>query len=84
MTCRDDECREELKDLLKQLEDNCEEITIFIQSGDRCCKRTGCLCDVNDCFAVLIDTDKNCQKTWILLDCICAVKNCVEDEKRCD
>lgn len=79
MSCRD-ECREELKELLTQLQDNCEQVTIFIQSGDKCCKRTGCICDVDDCFVVLLDDDDPCERTYILLDCICAVRNCVEDK----
>jgi hypothetical protein len=73
-------CRKKLKKLLARFKDECEEITIFIQSGDKCCRRTGCICDVDDCFVTLIDTDDNCQRNWILLDCICAVKNCVEDK----
>ncbi len=77
MSCRE-RCQEELKELLMQLQDNCEQVTIFIQSGDKCCKRTGCICDVDDCFVVLLDDEDPCQRTYILLDSICAVKNCVE------
>ncbi len=76
---RSSKCRKKLKKLLKRLDEQCERITIFIQSGSKCCKLTGCLCDVNDCFAVLIDTNDTCQRTYIAMDCICAVKTCVED-----
>mgnify|MGYP006298242495 CR=1 FL=1 len=78
MGCRG-ECQEDLKKLLKRLEDDCEQVTIFLQTGSKCCKRTGCICDVDDCFVVLLDDDDPCERTYILLDCICAVKNCVED-----
>lgn len=81
MTCRD-KCKDDLQDLLDQLKDNCEQVTLTIQSGSQCCKQTGCICDVDDCFVVLIDTNDTCQRTYIALDSICAVKNCVEDE--CD
>ncbi|GAB6138902.1 hypothetical protein [Halanaerobaculum tunisiense] len=78
---RSDRCRDELKKLLKRLETECEEVTIFIQTGDECCARTGCICDVDDCFVTIFDTDDACQRTFILLDCICAVKNCVDGKR---
>ena len=72
------DCRKELKKLLKRLEDDCDQVTIFIQSGSKCCKQTGCICDVDDCFVELLAKDNPCERTYILLDCICAVENCVE------
>ncbi|GAB6138904.1 hypothetical protein [Halanaerobaculum tunisiense] len=72
-------CSQELKALLKELKTNCEEVTIFIQTGSQCCKRTGCICAVDDCFVTLAKREDSCQRIFILLDCICAVKNCVEE-----
>jgi hypothetical protein len=80
---RGNSCKRAVKKKLKKLEDECEEITIFIQTGSKCCRRTGCLCDVNDCFAVLLEEDDPCIRTHILLDCICAVKNCFDDSCGC-
>ncbi len=71
-------CENKLKKVLKQLETECERVTIFLQTGSKYCKQTGCICDVNDCFVVLLADDDPCQRTYILLDCICAIENCVE------
>ncbi|GAB6138903.1 hypothetical protein [Halanaerobaculum tunisiense] len=76
-------CKDDLRDLLEDFKDECEEVTIFIQTGSECCARTGCICDVDDCFVTLFDTDDACQRTFILLDTICAVKNCVDQRNRC-
>lgn len=75
---RKGDCKRKLKEVLNQLETECERVTIFLQTGSKCCKQTGCICDVNDCFVVLLADDNPCKRTYILLDCICAVENCIE------
>ncbi|WP_459838354.1 hypothetical protein, partial [Halanaerobaculum tunisiense] len=73
-------CKKELKELLRKLETDCEEITIIIQSGEKCCKQTGCICDISDSFVILVDSDGDCQRNYISLDCICAITICDRDD----
>jgi hypothetical protein len=78
-----------VKKLLKKLKDECEEIEIFIQSGERCCRQKGCVCKITDCFVVLFN--KECKKIYIPFECICAISKLEEkkdhnekDNKECD
>ncbi|MFW6278580.1 MAG: hypothetical protein ACOC2G_00185 [Bacillota bacterium] len=49
-------------------------ITIIIQSGANCCEHTGCVGEiVGDCFLTLISGNDACRRTFIPLDCICAI-----------
>jgi len=67
-------CRDDLRCLLERIKDTDEQVNIIIQSGEDCCEFTGCICEVDDCFVVLIDTKRGtCIRTYILLDCICAL-----------
>jgi hypothetical protein len=67
-------CRDDLRRLLERIKDTDEQVDIIIQSGEDCCEFTGCICEVDDCFVVLIDTKHGtCIRTYILLDCICAL-----------
>jgi|GEM_PF-3753384 len=68
-----DSCIKSLKKLLNKIKDTNEEVNVIVQSGEGCCDFTGCICEINDCFLVLVDGDDICRKTYILLDKICAV-----------
>ncbi|PRX26468.1 hypothetical protein BX659_12059 [Orenia metallireducens] len=76
-------CIKSLKKLLNKIKDTNEEVTIIIQSGEDCCDFTGCICEINDCFLVLVDGDNICVKTYILLDKICAVIHPAKGCHRC-
>ena len=75
-------CRRQLKKLLKRLADKCKKIAVIIKSGENCCRQVGCIADVDDCFLVLIDQNNVCKRTYIPLDCICAVKDFVPRDKK--
>jgi len=75
-----DSCRDDLIRLLNKIKDTSEEVNIIIQSGEGCCDVTGCICEIDDCFVVLIDSNHVCVRTYILLDKICAI---VHPAKKC-
>jgi len=68
-----DSCRDDLVRLLNKIKDTNEEVTIIIQSGEGCCEITGCICEIDECFVVLIDSNHVCVRSYILLDKICAI-----------
>jgi hypothetical protein len=76
-----DSCRDDLVRLLNKIKDTSEEVTIIIQSGEGCCEITGCICEIDKCFVVLIDSNHVCRRTYILLDCICAI---IHPARKCD
>ncbi|MEJ6952461.1 hypothetical protein [Natronospora cellulosivora (SeqCode)] len=50
-------------------------VTIIIRSGENCCSHTGCIAEVVENSYVVLITAVNdtCQRTYIPLECICAV-----------
>ena len=60
--------------LLRRLRDNNEPVTIIIKAGQDCCEHTGCIGEiVSNCYMTLISGNDGCARTYIPLDCICAI-----------
>ena len=67
-------CCPEFVRVLKRLRRNNEPVTIIVKSGSDCCSHTGCICEiVDDCYVTLLSGENGCDRTYIPLDCICAV-----------
>ncbi|MCK8817070.1 hypothetical protein MWH28_06745 [Natroniella sulfidigena] len=57
-------------------------ITIIIKSGQNCCRFTGCIGEIVGVeYITLITSNGVCVRTYIRIDCICAVKDEVEEVK---
>ncbi|OCL25769.1 hypothetical protein U472_15730 [Orenia metallireducens] len=80
-------CSKELIKLLDDLKIEAERVSIIIQSGGDCCRHRGCICEIIDESIVVLveDRDKGkdrCERTYIPIDCICAIIVFEEDERR--
>ena len=64
----------EFVDLLNRLRDGNDPVRIVVNSGADCCEHIGCIGEiVNECYITLISSNDVCVRTYIPLDCICAV-----------
>ncbi len=60
--------------VLKHLKCNNRPVTIIISSGKNCCELSGCIGQiVSDNYVTLINDNNACTRTYIAIDCICAV-----------
>ncbi|WP_408955256.1 hypothetical protein [Natroniella sp. ANB-PHB2] len=74
--------RKDFVKVLKGFAKKNKPITIIIKSGQNCCKFTGCIGEiVGDEYITLIASNDVCVKTYIRIDCICAVSDEVEEVK---
>ncbi|MCK8817056.1 hypothetical protein MWH28_06675 [Natroniella sulfidigena] len=64
--------------VLERLVDDNKIVTIIITSGANCCELTGCVGEVADDYLTLLTPDNACNRTYIALDCICAVSERIE------
>lgn len=63
-----------LVDVLQKLKKKNRVVTIIIKSGENCCELTGCIGEVV-CgeYVTLISSNNACLRTYIAIDCICAI-----------
>ncbi|MCK8817071.1 hypothetical protein MWH28_06750 [Natroniella sulfidigena] len=60
--------------VLRRLAKKNKPVTIIITSGANCCELTGCIGEiVGDEYITLINPNDVCDRTFIRIDCICAV-----------
>ena len=69
-----------VENVLEKYVSSTKKVTLIVRSGANCCEITGCLVnlvDNDDGYVVLLNNDNNnceCPKTFVRINCICAVK----------